>query len=181
MWFDLINPRTKEVVKRVNAGAGQNREARMKRLIYLILIATGIIVNCSIAVSQAEEKAQDFSGLSGMGGFSDTLSAESCIFMSPGEDLMREHGILRRILLIYEKELKDMENNKRPHAVREDTALFPALRGLISDKEHNELGDKFEDKEHELFGESGFEDKTREISEIEKWLGIYALSQFTPR
>jgi len=191
--------------------------------------------------------------------------------VSPVEDLMREHGVLRRIMLIYEKELKELEKDKtpqygiifksaniihdfmegyhekleedyifpifetagkltdltktlreqhkagrnltlailhfskesqsgtkdspnaladnlrsflrmyRPHAAREDTVLFPALRGPISGKEYDELGDKFEDKEHELFGENGFEGKVKEVAELEKELNIYELSQFTPK
>lgn len=190
--------------------------------------------------------------------------------VTPVEDLMREHGILRRIMLIYDKEINELEKGKnpqygvifksatiihdfieayhekleenyifpifekagkltdltntlreqheagrkltvailqlskekqygnkdnpnalannlrsfirmyRPHAAREDTILFPALRNLISEKEYAELGDKFEDKERELFGENGFEDKVKEVSELEKELGIYELSHFTP-
>lgn len=42
------------------------------------------------------------------------------------------------------------------------------------------LGDVFEDKEHQLFGEDGFEKTVAKVSEIEKLLGIYNLSQFTP-
>ncbi|MDD5691749.1 MAG: hemerythrin domain-containing protein [Candidatus Omnitrophica bacterium] len=195
---------------------------------------------------------------------------EGNIAVSPIEDLMREHGVLRRILLIYEKELKGMDNDKnpqydvifksaniihefiegyhekleedhifpifekavkltdltktlreqheagrkltreilrfskaketgskdnpnalagnlrsfikmyRPHAAREDTVLLPALRKFISEKEYDELGDKFEDKERELFGENGFENIVKEVEDIEKSLGIYELSRFTP-
>lgn len=67
----------------------------------------------------------------------------------------------------------------RPHEAREDTVLFPAFKKLLSTKEYNELGDKFEDKEHELFGENGFEDTVNKVAEIEKKLGIYNLAQFT--
>jgi hemerythrin-like domain-containing protein len=187
--------------------------------------------------------------------------------VSPAEDLMREHGVLRRVMLIYEKELKYLEKDKnprydiilksaniihdfiegyhekleedyifpifekagkladltkilrdqheagrkltmaiinlskekqpgdkknpnaladnllsfiimyRPHAAREDTVLFPALRGIISEKEYDELGEKFEDKEHELFGENGFEGKVKEVADLEREVGIYELSQ----
>lgn len=200
----------------------------------------------------------------------DKSDKPTAVPVSPVEDLMREHGVLRRIFLIYDKELKDIENNKapqyetlfksaniihdfienyhekleedyifpifekagkltdltktlreqhkagrnltqvilqlskekqsgdkgnpsaladnlrvflkmyRPHAAREDTVLFPALRSLISDKEYDELGDKFEDKEHELFGEKGFEGKVKEVADLEKELGIYELSRFAP-
>ncbi len=69
----------------------------------------------------------------------------------------------------------------RPHADREDTVLFPAFRSIVSDKEYDELGDKFEDKEQKLFGKEGFEKMVEKVGEIEKKLGIYDLSQFTPK
>lgn len=68
----------------------------------------------------------------------------------------------------------------RPHEAREDTVLFPAFRQLVSEKEYKELGEQFEDKEHELFGKEGFENNVRKIAELEKQLGIYELAQFTP-
>jgi len=191
--------------------------------------------------------------------------------VTPVEDLMREHGVLRRVMMIYEKEIGELEKGKisqydviyksagiihdfieayhenleedyifpifekagkltdltktlreqheagrrltvaimqfskekrsddkenpnaladilrsfikmyRPHAAREDTILFPFLRNLISKKEYDKLGDEFEDKEHQLFGEKGFEGKVQEVSELEKGLGIHDLSQFTPK
>ena len=191
--------------------------------------------------------------------------------VTPVEDLMREHGVLRRVMLIYEKEIGELEKGKtprydviyksaciihdfieayhekleedyifpifegqgklsnltktlreqheagrkltsaimkfskekrsgdkenrdaladnlrsfirmyRPHAAREDTVLFPALRNLISEKEYEQLGDKFEGRERQLFGEKGFEGKAQEVSEIEKELGIHDLLQFTPK
>ncbi|HWR17583.1 MAG TPA: hemerythrin domain-containing protein [Terriglobales bacterium] len=69
----------------------------------------------------------------------------------------------------------------RPHEAREDTILFPALREIVSPKEYDVLGDQFEDKEHQLFGKEGFEGVLEQVAEIEKKLGIYDLSQFTPR
>jgi hypothetical protein len=68
----------------------------------------------------------------------------------------------------------------RPHEAREDTILFPALRKIISKNEYYALGEDFEDKEHELFGEDGFEATVDKVANIEKQLGIYELSQFTP-
>jgi hemerythrin-like domain-containing protein len=190
--------------------------------------------------------------------------------VSPPEDLMREHGVLRRILLIYEdiqvrlnnrkefppetlsnaakiirtfieeyhekleedylfprfekagklvdlvtvlKEqhkvgrlltayikksavpatLKEEPNRKalaeklhlfirmyRPHAAREDTILFPALRMIVSEKEFDSLGEEFEGKEQKLFGQGGFEKIVVQVAELEKSLGLYELSQFTP-
>lgn len=69
----------------------------------------------------------------------------------------------------------------RPHAAREDTIVFPEFKKLISPKEYDELGDRFEDREHELFGKEGFEGVVMKIEKIEKALGIYDLTKFTPR
>ncbi|WP_256445457.1 hemerythrin domain-containing protein [Pyxidicoccus parkwayensis] len=190
--------------------------------------------------------------------------------VSPAEDLMREHGVLRRVLLVYEESLRRLaggetvppqtlaggaqiirrfiedyhekleeqflfprferagkhlelvgvlrEQHARgrqltaevlrlatpeslsnpgsvasltrtlrlfirmygPHAAREDTILFPALRQVVSAHEYDALGEDFERKEHELFGASGFEGVVEEVATLEKALGIYELSSFTP-
>jgi hemerythrin-like domain-containing protein len=68
-----------------------------------------------------------------------------------------------------------------PHEAREDTVLFPALRQIVTANEHDALGEDFERKEHELFGEDGFESMVDRVSAIEKRLGIYDLAQFTPQ
>ena len=68
----------------------------------------------------------------------------------------------------------------RPHAAREDTVLFPALRRVCSPKEYEDLGETFEDTEHQLFGEEGFEKMVDKVAAIEKALGVYELTQFTP-
>lgn len=191
--------------------------------------------------------------------------------VSPTEDLMREHGVLDRILLIYEEIIKRIDANRpfssnslkksaeiiqnfienyhekleeeylfpkfekaeemqdlvktlkdqhqqgriltnyilahtsenalkhpiqrqkiknalnefismyRPHAAREDTVLFPAFKSLISEKEYDALGEAFEKREDELFGKRGFSRIVDAIATIEKELGIYNLSQFTPK
>ena len=67
-----------------------------------------------------------------------------------------------------------------PHEAREDTVLFPAFRKLVSDDEYDSLGEQFEKKEHQLFGEDGFEKMVERVAGIEKTLGIYDLAQFTP-
>jgi hypothetical protein len=43
------------------------------------------------------------------------------------------------------------------------------------------LGEDFEKKEDELFGDDGFEKVVAKVAEIEKKLGIYDLAQFTPK
>ena len=68
----------------------------------------------------------------------------------------------------------------RPHAAWEDTVLFPAFRSIVSPGEFNELGEKFEDRERELFGKDGFEKMVESVAEIEKKLCINELSAFTP-
>jgi hemerythrin-like domain-containing protein len=68
-----------------------------------------------------------------------------------------------------------------PHEAREDTVLFPALRQIVSKNEFAALGEDFEKKEHQLFGEDGFEKIVDRVASIEKTLGTYDLAQFTPR
>lgn len=189
--------------------------------------------------------------------------------VSPGEDLMREHGVLARILLIYDDISMKLQNERnyptaalanaaglirrfieeyheeleedylfprfrkagklvdlvnvlleqhqagrrlterikhlasfpalkpdekrellknlslfsrmyRPHKSREDTVLFPSFHSVVSPQEYDSLGERFEDKENVLFGEHGFEKVVEEVTGLEKSLGIYQLSQFTP-
>jgi hemerythrin-like domain-containing protein len=69
----------------------------------------------------------------------------------------------------------------RPHAAREDTVLFPSFKKLLSPKQLDELGDKFEEEENRRFGAKGFEQTVEKVAAIEKELGIYDLSQFTPK
>jgi hemerythrin-like domain-containing protein len=68
-----------------------------------------------------------------------------------------------------------------PHEAREDTVLFPAFRNLVSTNEYDSLGEDFEKKENELFGDDGFEKMVDKVAGIEKRLGIYDLAQFTPK
>nr|WP_294860770.1 hemerythrin domain-containing protein [uncultured Fluviicola sp.] len=67
-----------------------------------------------------------------------------------------------------------------PHEAREDTVLFPAFRKLVSKNEYDSLGEEFEKNEHRLFGEDGFDTMVNKVAGIEKSLGIYDLSRFTP-
>jgi hemerythrin-like domain-containing protein len=77
--------------------------------------------------------------------------------------------------------LSDFNRMYRPHKSREDTVLFPAIREIIPSKEFLDLGEQFEDKEHELFGENGFESVVKKVGDMEKELNIYDLKQFTPK
>ena len=50
-----------------------------------------------------------------------------------------------------------------------------------SPQEYDALGDDFEKKEDELFGEDGFFKVVDQVAELEKKLGLFDLSQFTPK
>ncbi len=68
----------------------------------------------------------------------------------------------------------------RPHEAREDTVLFPAFRSIVSPHEYDALGEEFEKKEDEHFGDEGFFKVVDQVAGLEKKLGIYDLAQFTP-
>jgi hemerythrin-like domain-containing protein len=65
------------------------------------------------------------------------------------------------------------------HTAREDTIVFPAWKQALSGKQYDEMNDKFEDIEHRMFGKDGFEDAVKQISGIERTLGLADLAQFT--
>lgn len=230
----------------------------MRRISFCKAIA-GFALLCCFLLFQANSRSAQ------------PASQEKAEEISPVEDLMREHGVLSRVLLIYEETLRRIEQQKeipfdtlvkaariiqsfieqyhekleedyifplfekagkladltgvlrkqhaagriltqkiidlsnetslkeqknrtslaeylrqfirlyRPHKAREETVLFPALHSIISESELDVLGDKFEDKEKELFGEGGFEKMVGAVADLEKNLGIYDLSQFTPK
>jgi|GEM_PF-3416999 len=48
------------------------------------------------------------------------------------------------------------------------------------DAEYHSPGEEFENNEHKHFGHDGFETMVGKVADIEKQLGIYDLSQFTP-
>ena len=68
----------------------------------------------------------------------------------------------------------------RVHEAREDTVLFPGLQKIVSRNEYDSLGEDFEEQEHRLFGAGGFEGVLEKVNTIEKQLGIYDISSFTP-
>jgi hemerythrin-like domain-containing protein len=69
----------------------------------------------------------------------------------------------------------------RPHAAREDTVLFPAFRDVMGRAGYRELGERFEDREHRLFGAHGFESTVAEVARLEAILAIDDLANFTAR
>lgn len=66
------------------------------------------------------------------------------------------------------------------HAAREDTIVFPAWKKALSNQEYDELGEKFEQIEHQQFGGDGFDEAVKTISEVEGMLGLTNIAQFTP-
>ena len=69
----------------------------------------------------------------------------------------------------------------RPHAAREDTDLFPLLKGIVSPHEYDAMAEDFEKKEHQLFGGDGFEMMVHRVAGLEQQIGIADLAQFTPK
>jgi hemerythrin-like domain-containing protein len=76
--------------------------------------------------------------------------------------------------------LRRFNHMYRPHAAREDTVLFPELRGLVGAKAYDELGDQFEDKEKQMLGDHGFEHAVADISKLEQAFGVDDLAKLTP-
>ncbi|HEY4244433.1 MAG TPA: hemerythrin domain-containing protein [Kofleriaceae bacterium] len=67
----------------------------------------------------------------------------------------------------------------RPHAAREDTVLFPELRGLVGAKAYQELGEQFEDKETQMLGDRGFEHAVADVAKLEQAFGVDDLDKLT--
>ncbi|HYQ41671.1 MAG TPA: hemerythrin domain-containing protein [Polyangiaceae bacterium] len=77
--------------------------------------------------------------------------------------------------------LRSFSRMYRPHAAREDTVLFPAFRAVVGADGYQELGERFEENEHTIFGEHGFENTVAQVAQLESALGIDDLAQFTAR
>lgn len=65
------------------------------------------------------------------------------------------------------------------HAAIEDTVVFPAWKAATGAEEYDQLSDKFEDIENEMFGSDGFESALKRMEEIEAGLGLTNLDMFT--
>jgi hemerythrin-like domain-containing protein len=87
-----------------------------------------------------------------------------------GDDRRRLVGAIQSFIAMY-----------RPHAAREDTELFPLLRGVVSAHEYDAMAEDFERKEQKLFGGDGFEMMVHRVADLEQQVGIDDLAQFTPR
>jgi len=68
----------------------------------------------------------------------------------------------------------------RPHKAREDTVVFPTFHALTYLSEYDMLGDIFEQEEVRHLGSGGFDKIVSRVEVLEKKLGIYDLSSFTP-
>ena len=75
--------------------------------------------------------------------------------------------------------LRSFNHMYRPHAAREDTVLFAALRRLVGSKVYDELGDQFEDKEKQMLGDHGFEHAVADVASLERAFGLDDLAKLT--
>jgi hemerythrin-like domain-containing protein len=100
---------------------------------------------------------------------------EAILQSAPGG---RQDGDDRRRLVVA---IQSFITMYRPHAAREDTELFPLLKGIVSPHEYDAMAEDFERKEHKLFGGDGFEMMVHRVAGLEQSIGINDLAQFTPR
>ena len=77
------------------------------------------------------------------------------------------------------KALESLVRMYEHHAAIEDTVIFPAWKSAIGQGELDELGEKFEEIEHEQFGDDGYEVALKRMEEIESSLGLSNLEMFT--
>jgi hemerythrin-like domain-containing protein len=241
----------------MKAGVSEQAVAERRGFLRAVAAAAGVtLAGCASASTAGGEHAQSGKG-------DDKAEHEQEAEVTPGEDLMQEHGVIERILLIYDEGARRMEHGEplelavitsaagivrhfvqdyhekqeeqsvfprlqkagreldlvatllrqhergrqltdeivrkagagsspelaqllrsfarmyRPHAAREDTVLFPAFRMVIGNSGYQELGEQFEDKEHELLGEHGFENTVAEVAKLEATFEIGDLDKFT--
>ena len=98
----------------------------------------------------------------------DTILKLAPQIAKPGADRQPLVDTMRRFIAMY-----------RP--AREDTALFPKLRSVVSADVFDAMVENFERDEHRKFGEDGFEMMVDRVARLERALGIYDLAKFTPR
>ncbi len=68
----------------------------------------------------------------------------------------------------------------RAHVVREDTALLPLLRRIMTPKAYGELSSGTQRAEAEFLGQNGFDETIRKFTDYENILGIGDLASYTP-
>jgi len=101
---------------------------KMRRVSIFHIVAVYTLL-CVISVFAKDAKATQ------------PVSQEVSGQISPAEDLMREHGVLNRILLIYEEIIRRMDNNETfpPETLSKATAI---VRNFIQDY-HEKLEEKY--------------------------------------
>jgi hemerythrin-like domain-containing protein len=92
---------------------------------------------------------------------------------SQGDQYMQSRQNTAHLLSLYKQMYE-------PHEAREDTVLFPAFLEIVTPEELQTLGEKFEKIEETMFGKNGYKKILNQVEQLEKALGIYELSQFTP-
>ena len=79
----------------------------------------------------------------------------------------------------FEAALESLVRMYEHHAAIEDTVVFPGWKQTLDPTQLDEMNEKFEDIEHEQFGEDGFENALKQMADIEQSLGLSDLAQFT--
>ncbi|MFC3715550.1 hemerythrin domain-containing protein [Luteimonas soli] len=75
--------------------------------------------------------------------------------------------------------LTDFVRMYQHHAAIEDTVIFPAWKQGITPARYRELSEEFEELEHKLFGEDGYDDAVKQVAEAERAFGLADLSALT--
>jgi hemerythrin-like domain-containing protein len=75
--------------------------------------------------------------------------------------------------------MEGMVRMSRSHAAREDTVVFPAWKEALAPNQLEELGEQFEEIEHQQLGADGYEHAVATIARVEKALGLDSLAVFT--
>ena len=105
------------------------------------------------------------------------------------ETLRRQHDAGRRLTAQVLRAVRDRELSEplrafvhmyRPHAAREDTVLFPALRQVLGRAALRRLGRTFAELERDRFGEDGFARVLVRVVSVEDRLDIGDLRRVTP-
>jgi len=104
------------------------------------------------------------------------------------KELVKQHKLGRNLtnkimLITNEGKLKVLMKKfiymYRAHETREDTVVFSEFRKYITEKEFDEITDRFEETENKQFGKNGFEHILKIVEKMEKEIGIYKLSHYS--
>ncbi|MFW6157139.1 MAG: hemerythrin domain-containing protein [Armatimonadota bacterium] len=77
------------------------------------------------------------------------------------------------------RDMRRFSRMYRPHAAHEDTVVLPALQEVMTPREYAELGEAFEEHEHELFGDDPFGKFVKRVADMERSLGVHDISRFS--